>query len=38
MKYNDLTKDIMKFLILDMGNPTMADFKKFLNECRGVML
>lgn len=38
MLYNDLTKSIIQFLILEMGNPTVKDFQIFLKDCEGVML
>jgi hypothetical protein len=38
MRYTPLVKDIIKFLVLDMGNPSAADFAKFLKDCRGVGL
>jgi len=38
MQYTPLVKDIIKFLIIEMGNPSAADFAKFLKDCKGVVL
>ena len=38
MIYDTITKDIIAFLVLELGNPTVTDFKNFLKDCQGVVL
>lgn len=38
MQYTPLVKDIIQFLIMEMGNPSVKDLQAFLQDCKGVML